>query len=140
METFLDHQENLLEDIYDHRVSVEAIDEPTTLQIPFWIVTIECNGDEETTIVGPSYLSEHDDGWFTVRIDPIEGFHAPFEQLATTKSDHTRPINTTPADLTATIDSYSPNQFGGSLNFATELRRAIPDEPEIYIERGSTDG
>lgn len=143
IDSFLERRETLLNDIYDHRLSMDtSITEPMTLQVPFWVVTTECDGEEETTIVGPSHLSDADDDgrWFTAHVDPVDGFGEPIEQFARTEPGQTRKVDMTPDELIEVADSYAADRLGGSLSFTTELQRAVSDNPEIRVEGVPTDG
>lgn len=143
IDSFLERRETLLDDIYDHRLSIDAsITDPTTLQIPFWVVTIERDGKEETTIIGPSYLSDADENgrWCTAQVDPVDGFNDPIEQLARTRSGKTRQVDMTPEELTGVTEPYAADRLGGSLSFASELQQAVSDDPKIRVEGVTTDG
>lgn len=161
IDAFLDHRETLLDDITDHRVSMDlSIAEPITLQIPFWVVTIE-KGEEITMAVGPSYLKAKGDGWFDARVDPIEGFEEPIEQLTAPETgddfagsppaflrkgnpDSTHATRDSVSGSTeilgAGLDQYASSRYGGLVSFTKEFQRAVPDDAEIRVEGGSSDG
>lgn len=139
IDEFLNHREQLLADISRHRVDDSlSIDEPTVLQIPFWVVTIERDGSEESVVVTPSHIRDDKDGWFTAHVSPIEGFDSHADRLAESKPGYRRTPNTTPAELGSAIQDHASTKLGGVLSFDTEFRRAVNGiEIEIEDEEGT---
>lgn len=137
IDQFLDHRGSLLSDIESHRVPEDRmqVSAPTTLAVPYWVVTVERNGNDERRIVGPSHLEEDGNGWCRACLAAIDGFDEPLKE-AEPRSGGDRPLAVDRAALVAATEPYDVQRLGGSLGFADELERAIPADPEIRVERG----
>lgn len=125
-----------MDDIQEQRLPLgRRIDEPISLQIPFWVVTLEQDDEEKTVIVRPSYLTEDEEAnWFGARVSTIEGFDDVMGRLAETSPEETRAIGWTADDLSVSTQPFASDRLGGLLSFENELRRTIPEDVVIKIE------
>lgn len=74
---YVDRQDQLVEDIRNHRLDDEELslstDEAEPLQVPYYVIEYEVDGVAQRDVVVPSRLSSEGSAWCSVSLDPISG-------------------------------------------------------------------
>lgn len=130
---FVDQQNELVDRIRRTRTELErSLSEPRTIQIPYYVVTVERDGQTEQHVVAPS-RTESADGPVSVSLESLPGM----DRLASrTDLDHTQieAVNghTVGQELDQYIDDDRP-----LLSYDGLVEETVGDQVEIAIEGGS---
>lgn len=135
--SFISKRESILDRIDGLRVGLfEDLDEPTTLEVPFWVVTVERDGVEETTLVAPSRMTTDDSGWYGVELSPLPGVEKPVERVAATRPANTATSRVRKADLRRVAEEYGSEGLFGQLSYAEAFEAAVADGVRVETETG----
>lgn len=143
IDTFVEERSSLLERIDHHRTDAgPSISEPRTLQVPYWIVTVERDGVTEQQVVGPSGLrySDGDERWCSAWLETYGGIAEPVERLAETRvpTEPNRQVNV--ETLIDRIEQYGRTDLFGLVSYDDEFGRALPQQLAIEVETGERHG
>lgn len=138
---FLERRRDLLDSIDDHLlINTTSLDQPKRIQVPFWIVTVERDGEQTEEIVVPSDLESDDDSWYTARLAERDGFRETFRAVAERNApETTRTERPTASDVADAVASHSRSRMAGLLGFHKTIRGALADDFAVEVEGGATD-
>lgn len=136
VESFIDRREELLDRIDEQRTDAVTVDEPETLDVPFWEVEVEVDGVRETRVVAPSEVRVSDGDWLGVSLDAYDGLEEPAERVGRTPATRTTSRSVSAAEVQAALSPYDRPALFGSLSFADSVSSATNGGVTVEVETG----
>lgn len=138
IDELLERRDRFLADIRDARARTDAtIDAPSRVQVPFWTVTVERDGERHQLVYGPADLRTRDEEWYQVGLAEREAFDPLVEDVAETPMPDS--ASTTALDR-ETVETVASQHVGadvaGRLDFADVLGETVGDGVRITVEGG----
>jgi len=130
---YVDRQDQLLERIDDHRLdSADAPlpeEEPTQLQVPYYVVRFEHDGVQKAETVVPSRLSTDGTRWCSVSFDDIAGAEDLLQGVGPVDSPET--TETISGDRLHDILGQYGSESALGLSYAETAAETVPDDGAI---------
>lgn len=131
--TFVDQQRELLKDIDAHRTEFEgAPREPTSLQVPYYVVTMEVEGRTERHVVVPSEVEEGD-GATSVSLRSLPGLD---DLVSPTDLANPRTEHLSAAELDEAAASYR-DDAPPLLSYGDAVEDALGEGVDVTVEGGA---
>lgn len=133
---YVDRQEQLLDEIRNHRLDDESLALSTdasaeSLQVPYYVIEYEVDGITEQQVVVPSRLSSEGSDWCQVSTSPIDGAEAILPEAGDFPTDKTEQLDE--ATLRRSLDSYAESSLLG-LSYVDATAEAVPAEGHVPVE------
>jgi len=127
---YIDRQDRLLDRIDEHRLDPDThalpTDDVTTLQVPYFVVEYEREGNRTREAVLPSRLAGSDSEWCSAALEPIDGA----EPLMNGVSGIESPAQTSrlaASEIAAALGEYGDRSLLGP-SYTDAVTGAIPDD------------
>jgi len=127
---FVDQQHELVDRIQQVRTEFShAVSEPTTMQVPYYVVTVETDGEVEQHVVTPSE-TEQGDGYCSVSLQPLEGIDTI---ITPTEIDRSQSDTLTSSSIREQLDPHIEEDIP-LVSYGTAVEKAVDDEVAVTIE------
>lgn len=129
---FVDQQHELIDRIQRLKSDVGgSIPATTTVQLPYYVVTVETDGSTERTVIVPSRTREAD-GPFRLSLQPLPGME---KLVSPTPMSRTR---TDVYDGSSLLDSLEPHieERNPIVSYGDVLSQSVPDQVDVAVEGG----
>lgn len=131
---FVDQQERLVDRIQEVRTDVmESLAEPTSIQVPYYVVTTETDGQTERHLVVPSQVKSTD-GPCTASLEPLPGME---RLISPTEFDGARTGAIQGTTIRQVIDPYVQENGLPGVSYKGAVEGAVPDQIEVATEANS---
>lgn len=134
---FVDQQEQLVNRIRKTRTdAMESVAEPTSMQVPYYVVTTETNGQTEQHLVVPSQVTSTD-GPCTATLEPLPGMDQLISSTELNSAQTDRIQNET---LIQALDPYIKANSLPMISYRGAVESAIPDQVNVATEANPKNG
>lgn len=135
---FVDQQEKLVDRIRETRTDAMAsVAEPTSIQVPYYVVTTETDGQTERNVVVPSQVASTD-GHCTASLEPLPGME---RLISPTELDGVQTSAVQGETIRKAIDPYiQETGIQGSVpstSYRNAVDSAVSDQLEVAVEADS---
>lgn len=140
IDDLLEQREQFLTDLHRNRVSTGSFSSPQQIQVPFWIVTVERNGERMQEIVGPADLEQRSDAWYTAELAERPGFRQVIEDVAhSTTPQTTETVQLQDTHIQDSAAQYIQNDIFGQTDFADKVGETMGDTVPVTVEGSGGD-
>jgi len=131
---FVDQQERLVDRIQEARTDVMgSLAEPTSIQVPYYVVTTETDGRTEQHLVVPSQMTSTD-GPCTASLEPLPGME---RLISPTEFDRARTSTIRGNTIQQAIDPYIQENGVPGVSYRGAIGGAVSDQIEVTTEANS---
>jgi len=136
VDELLERREQFLADIREIRAdTTPSSDTPRRVQIPFWTVTVEREGEREQLVYGPADLDKRDDEWYRVGFDDRDAFGPLIEGVAETPMpDSAAATGLARETVEGVLGQHVSADVAGQTDFADAVGDAVGDGVQITVE------
>ncbi|WP_158853677.1 hypothetical protein [Halorhabdus sp. CUG00001] len=137
IDDLLERRDRFLTEIRQSRVPAgEHVESPYRVQVPFWTVTVEQDGERYQHVYAPADLTRQSDAWYPVGLREREGL-APLVRTVADASDAETTSKTIRSDaIGATVRQYATGDVAGQIDFADTLEDTLGESIPIAVEGG----
>lgn len=138
IDDLLARRDQFLADIERSRVRVgDTFASPQRVQVPFWVVTVDVDGERVQRVVGPADLSRRDDAYYGVELRERPGLAPLVEQVAQATSPGTTARYQFAGDTVGeVVEGYAGESVAGQYDFADALEGAVGEAVPVSVEGG----
>jgi len=126
---YIHRQDRLLNRIDEHRLDPDSNGLPTddvaTLQVPYFVVEYEREGNRSHETVLPSQLTGSDSEWCSAALEPIDGAEALMNGVSSIDSP-AQTSHVSAIEITAALNKYGDRSLLG-LSYTDAVTDAVPD-------------
>lgn len=129
IDEFVEKQDGLVEQIDKTRTDIDtAIEEPTSIQLPYYTVEVEINGSTNTVLVGPSTVDNESENGAT--LTPLPGMDSVVSE---SPANETRTEQIDQDTITDNIEQFT-SSGPPLLSTADAYADALPERVQVTIE------
>jgi len=138
IDELLERRERFLTDIRESRVQSESnFGSPRQVQVPFWTVVVERDGERHREVYAPADLTRDSDEWYRIGLRERDAFEPLVEPLATAEPPATATTTTLSASaVESVVSQHVANDVAGQKDFADVVGDALGDGVKITVEGG----
>jgi vacuolar-type H+-ATPase subunit E/Vma4 len=139
IDDLLHRREQFLSDIERSRVSIDhSWEKPRQVQIPFWVVTVERDGERSQELFAPADLTTRENEYYPITIDERDALRPLIEDVAA-KTDPQMQSTQLSTDAVQSVVSQhaTGSAAAGQRDFTDALGDVLGDATTIKIEGGA---
>jgi hypothetical protein len=137
IDDLLARRDRFLTDIRESRVpGGEYVERPHRVQVPFWTVTVERDGQRYRQVYAPADLTSQTDEWYPVGLREREAFGPLVRTVAEDSDAETTTTTIRSETIAGTVRQYANRDVAGRIDFATVLEDTLGDGVRIAVEGG----
>jgi hypothetical protein len=128
---FVDQQEQLIDQIERLRTDeIGSLAEPTSIQVPYYIITTESGGQRQKHLIAPSKVTSAD-GQCAVSLEPLPGMERliPRTEINTAQTDMIQ--DTT---IQQTIEPYIQENNIPTVSYQKSIKQAVSNQVRVTAE------
>ena len=130
---FVDHQNELVDRIQRTRTKFDrSLSEPVTLQVPYYVVTVEYDGKTEQRIITPSQVTDNDDP-ASASLESLPGMERLVSHTGFNRGQANSLNGGTVRDQ---LDPYV-SRDKSLLSYGRIIEDTVDDQGEVVVEGGS---
>jgi len=132
---YIDSQDHLIDKIDTHRFDAKETALPTDrdepLQVPYYIVEYQVDGQAHQEVVLPSYLSENDGMWFTAGLESIAGSESVIGEPSDIGQEGDQEMLASNT-ITTNLDEHQGTSKSG-VSFSGAVKATIPENGSVPV-------
>lgn len=138
IDDLLHRREQFLSDIERSRVSIDhSWEKPRQVQIPFWVVTVERDGERSQELFAPADLTTQDDEYYPITINERDALRPLLEDVASKTDPQVQPTQLSTEAVQSVVSQHATGSTtAGQGDFTDTLDDVLGDATTIKIEEG----